>query len=186
VLSIGYDERMVRLKYAADVLSTVADRCRDLGVGLVLENMLPHHPFGSTSEMLWIMGAMASVNVCTCLDTGHAALSGDIYNVMFKLSGHLKIVHANDNLGRTDDHIAPGKGTIDWPRLLFELSETGFHGGFILELQGAPLDQMERVLDDARGARLFLRGIAKKLYLSGPPTVNVASKPLGGLGTREH
>jgi len=173
-ISFTIEERMQRLRNTADVLDKVAVRCGELGVVLVLENMLPHLPFGNTSDMLWIMGAIRNLNIATCLDTGHASLSGDLYNVMFKLSGHLRVIHANDNALRADDHLPPGKGSIDWRRLLFELSETGFHGGFILELAGIMNGDMGKMLESARIARLYLRKLMKDLYISSPPTVDVS------------
>ena len=118
---------------------------------------------------------MNTVNIGTCLDTGHAYLSGDLYNVMHKLSGHLQLIHANDNSGNYDDHKPPGEGNIDWTKLLAELSQIEFHGGFIQELAGNK--EPDIVLAEARRARLYLRDISRQLALSSPPTVNVARRP---------
>ena len=165
-------ERLQRMQNAASTLDKVARHCLELGIGCVLENKLPHLLFGGTSDILWILGAMTAINVGTCLDTGHAYLSGDLYNVMHKLSGHLQMIHANDNSGNYDDHNAPGEGNIDWKRLLTELSQIEFHGGFILELSGKK--EPEIVLAEARRARRYLRDISRQLALSCPPTVSVA------------
>jgi sugar phosphate isomerase/epimerase len=164
-------ERFQRMQHAAETLDHVATRCSELGMGCVLENKLPHLLFGGTSDILWVLGAMNSINVGTCLDTGHALLSGDLYNVMHKLSGHLQMIHANDNHGSYDDHKPPGQGKINWHKLLRELSQIEFHGGFILELAGG--DCPQTVLEQARRARKYLREISRKLALSTPPTVNV-------------
>lgn len=166
-------ERLQRMHNAAETLDRVAERCDELGIGCVLENKLPHLLFGGTSDILWILGAMSAINVGTCLDTGHAFLSGDLYNVMHKLSGHLQMVHANDNSGTFDDHKPPGQGIINWDRLLRELSQIEFNGGFILELSGNLGD--ENVLKAARHARRYLREISRQLALSSPPTVCVAA-----------
>ena len=83
-------ERLDRLKWAAETLNRVIERCRELGIGCVLENKLPHLLFAHTSDLLWILTAMDTVEVGVCLDTGHANLSGDIYSVMHKLSRHLR------------------------------------------------------------------------------------------------
>lgn len=168
------DERFRRLENAADVLNQIAHRCSELGIGFVLENMLPHLLFGNTSDMLWLMGALEVVNVGTCLDTGHAYLSGDIHKIMYKLSGHLQMIHANDNRGTYDDHLSPGDGYIDWKEFLAELSKTGFHGGFILELAGDR--EASAILADARRARRSLRDISRRLDLSSPPTAAVADQ----------
>lgn len=163
------DEHMRRIRNAAKSLNRVAQQCHELGIGLVFENMLPHLMFGHTSDMMWLMGAMNTVRVGTCLDTGHAYLSGDIHNVMYKLSGHLQVIHANDNRGQHDDHLTPGQGYIQWEKLLVELSQTRFRGAFMLELMGnRPATE---VLEDARRGRQFLRNISRNLALSTPPTV---------------
>jgi sugar phosphate isomerase/epimerase len=172
--SLSCIERFDRMRYAAGILDKVAQRCCELGIGCVLENKLPHLLFGGTSDILWILGAMNAISVGTCLDTGHAYLSGDLYNVMHKLSGHLQMIHANDNCGTYDDHKPPGQGKIDWKTLLTELSQIEFHGGFILELSGAKAP--ETVLSEARHARRFLRDISRQLSLSNPPTVSVAAR----------
>ncbi|MFP4473662.1 MAG: sugar phosphate isomerase/epimerase family protein [Candidatus Omnitrophota bacterium] len=169
--NISDQERSQRILNASGVLNEVCRRCRELEIGFVLENMLPHLLFGNTSDMLKIMGSIQEINVGTCLDTGHAHLSGDLYSVMYKLSGHLQMIHAADNHGDWDAHLAPGQGGVDWPRLLRELHETGFHGGLILELAGNEDVSMEEKLDQARQARCYLRDISRRIDLSTPPTV---------------
>jgi sugar phosphate isomerase/epimerase len=171
------EERFARMENAVSVLNKIARRCHELGVCCVLENKLPHLLFGNTSDILWIMGGLNTVNIGTCLDTGHAYLSGDLYNVMHKLSGHLQMIHANDNCGNYDDHKPPGEGNIDWERLLTGLSLAGFTGGFILELAGNK--PAEVVMGEARRARRFLREISRKLNLSTVPAVGAALPPRG-------
>lgn len=170
--SHNLSERMERMKHAADGLNRVSQRCHELGVGFILENMLPHLFFGNVRDMLWIMGAIESINVGTCLDVGHAHLSGDVYRVMYKLSGHLKLIHANDNLGKADDHLPPGKGAVDWKKLVSELRETGFRGGLILELAGGTDRDPATVLAEARAARTYLRHLSRRQDLSFPPTAS--------------
>lgn len=171
VMNPPEDERMKRLHNAANVLKKVAQKCKELKIGFTLENMLPHLLFGNVRDMLWIMGAIDEINIGTCLDTGHANISGDIINVMYKLSHHLQLLHINDNRGKDDLHLPPGKGEIDWNLLLRQLSEVGFHGGLILELSSREDNNEEIVLHEARQARLFLRNISKMLDISSPPTV---------------
>jgi sugar phosphate isomerase/epimerase len=161
------------LKWAADSLNQVAERCSKLGIGCILENKLPHLLFANTNDLLWILATMDTVQVGVCLDTGHANLTGDIYSIMHKLSRHLRMVHAHDNNGKGDEHLPPGKGYIDWSRVLNELDGTGFGGGFILEL--ASMADMQLMLVEARKAKRFLREISRRLALSHPPTAQVYS-----------
>lgn len=153
-------ERLDRMENAAGVLNRVAGRCRELGVRLVLENMLPHLFSGPVRDLLWLLGAMETTEVGICLDTGHAFLSGDLDNVVHKLSGHLWMVHASDNRGTYDDHLPPGEGNVPWPLLLRHLADAGFRGAIILEIaeRGTP----EEILRGAERARAFLRGFAHR------------------------
>jgi sugar phosphate isomerase/epimerase len=145
------------LKRVAESLAEVAKRCRALGLGCVLENKLPHLAFASTSDLLWLLRALGSVEVGICLDTGHAHLSGDLSGVLRALHQHLRMVHAHDNRGGGDEHLVPGAGTIDWHKLLGELAGSGFTGGLILEL--ASTGDVDQLLTGAREAKRFLRGL---------------------------
>ena len=171
---VSAEERLQRMRHAVNVLDRVTRRCGEMGVAVVLENMLPHLFCGHTAEMLWVLGALETVGVGTCLDTGHALLSGDVYRVMHKLSGHLAMMHANDGRGERDDHLSPGEGSVQWEKLLRELDHSGFSGGIILELAGDTNVPMETALARAREGRRFLRSIDKRLALSSPPTVAVS------------
>jgi len=158
------NQRLDRLKWAAEILNRVAERCKELGIGCILENKLPHLLFARTSDILWILSTMDSVDVGVCLDTGHANLTGDIYSVMHKLGPHLRMIHAHDNHGTGDEHLAPGNGNIDWNRLLTELDRTGFRGGFILELAG--MGDIQHLLTEARNGKRLLRAIGRRLALA--------------------
>ncbi len=149
-----------RMRHAADGLNRVATRCRELGMVLLLENMLPHLLFGRTCDMLWLLGAIRETNVGTCLDTGHASLSGDLPTVVHKLSGHLRMLHANDNLGKGDDHLPPGEGRIDWMSLVCQLVRWRFRGTIMLELAGR--GSAEEILTGARNAREFLGDLSRR------------------------
>ncbi len=163
------EERYQRMTAAADSLNQIAHRCRDLGITLLLENMLPHLMFGHTSDILFLLGAIRETNVGTCLDTGHAFLSGDLRTVIHKLSGHLRMLHVNDNLGDRDGHLPPGEGAIDWISLVRQLRQWRFHGPLILEL-AASGESPERIMEHARHARSYLGEIIAKLELSDPAT----------------
>lgn len=157
-------ERFQRMENAAQVLTEVSHESRARQVTLVLENMLPHLFSGRVRELLWILGALDTIDVGICLDTGHAHLSGDLRTVAHKLSGHLWMMHGSDNHGQRDDHLPPGDGQIDWRRLLRQMKRIGFGGAIILEIAGQ--DDSNAVLEGARRARRHLREIARRLDLA--------------------
>ena len=153
------DQYIARMENAASVLESVAAHCRGLGLELTLENMLPHLFSGHVKHLLWILGALSSTDVGICLDTGHAYLSGDLSTVVHKLSGHLRMVHASDNLGKFDDHLPPGEGKIDWLRLIEQLSAAHFDGALILEIAGDDPNVLER----ARRSGQHLRELSRRV-----------------------
>ncbi|QDU74621.1 endonuclease IV [Bremerella volcania] len=158
--NIPNDQRLRRMDNAAGALNQLAQQCRQLGISLVLENMLPHLFFGRARDVLWILGALDTTEVGICLDTGHAHLSGDLRTVAHKLSGHLWMIHASDNHGKHDDHLPPGEGEIAWETLIDQLSRLHFHGAFILEIAGSP--DIPGTLERARHARQFLWQVARR------------------------
>lgn len=158
-------ERFTRMHNAVGVLDHVSQHCRDRGLALVLENMLPHLFSGHVRELLWILGAMRSIDVGICLDTGHAHLSGDLQTVAHKLSGHLWMVHASDNRGQYDDHLPPGEGEIAWKPFLEQLTQLAFKGTLILEIAGNTDADPQEILAGARRARRFLRSLSRRLGL---------------------
>jgi sugar phosphate isomerase/epimerase len=149
-------EFLARMRNAAESLNIVAGHCRGLGIHLVLENMLPHLLFGHINDMLYLLGSIKDCDVGTCLDTGHAFLARELDTVIYKLSGHLHLVHVNDNRGDRDDHLTPGDGRIDWPQVLLDLKHCQFNGTLILELALRENESVVSMLARARNAREFL------------------------------
>ena len=153
------EERLQRMQNAVIVLNQVAGRCQELGIELILENMLPHLFSGNVCDLLWLLGAMNTSRVGVCLDTGHAFLSGDFDNVVQKLSRHLWMIHASDNNGSWDDHLPPGQGKVPWMSFCRRLDQIGFRGAVILELSGNSVSPSD--LHEAQVARLFLRKLSR-------------------------
>ena len=157
------EERFRRMEAVVDSLDRLSGRCRELGIHCVLENKLPHLLFGRTSDVLWILDSMKSLDVGVCLDTGHAALSGDLMALLHKLTGHLRMIHAHDNWGERDDHFAPGNGNIPWDDVVTSLAGTRFDGALILELAGA--EDAATTLTNARRGRSYLRQVCRRVAL---------------------
>jgi sugar phosphate isomerase/epimerase len=153
------EEFLQRMHHAATALNRVAARCCELGIQLLLENMLPHLLFGHVRDMMYLLGEISTCNVGTCLDTGHAHLARETGMVIQKLSGHLKLIHVNDNRGDWDAHLPPGEGSIDWSWFISELRRNEFHGALVLELQGGGNESMEVVLARAVRAREYLQSV---------------------------
>jgi len=50
------------------------------------------------------------------------------------LSGYIATTHIHDNRGKTDDHLVPFDGTIDWVATMTEFSKVGYAGPLVFEV----------------------------------------------------
>ena len=62
------------------------------------------------------------------------------------VSEHLIATHVHDNRGRTDDHLVPFDGTIDWPAALTAVQKVGYEGTLMFEIaaHGSAKDTLAR------------------------------------------
>jgi sugar phosphate isomerase/epimerase len=124
-----------------------------LGVTVAVE-LIPNELSRSGSLVHLIEDVLESGAAGICLDLGHARLEGDVADVIDTVSEHVVVVHAHDNRGRTDDHLLPLEGSIDWPEAMTALQKMGFDGAVIFE--PAPARAPREVLARARHARVRL------------------------------
>jgi sugar phosphate isomerase/epimerase len=123
-------------------LETLAGYAGELGVELALENS-PPPALGSTARQIEeILSNLRAYSISFCLDTGHANLAaGGIQGFIIPALKPAE-VHLSDNLGEQDDHLAPGKGTIDWRQILTAMVSCLGAGieqlGFAFELGAFP------------------------------------------------
>ena len=87
-----------------------------------------------------------------CLDFGHAHLGGDLLDAIDTVSEHVITTHVHDNRGRTDDHLVPFDGTIDWPAALTAVQKVGYEGALLFEI--ASHGSAKATLAKARQARM--------------------------------
>ena len=86
-----------------------------------------------------------------CLDFGHAHLDGDVIDAVETVSEHLIATHVHDNRGRSDDHLLPFAGTIDWAGTLLAVQKIGYDGPFTFEI--VPNGSTKETLARARTTR---------------------------------
>ena len=100
-----------------------------------------------------------SAEIGICLDVGHAHLEGDLIDAIEITSGHLASLHVHDNRGRTDDHLVPFDGTIDWPAAVTALQKVGYDGALIVE--AAPRGPARDTLVRSRAALRRIENMLK-------------------------
>ena len=130
-----------------------------LGVRVALE-VIPNELSRVGSLVHFIEEVLDDSTAGVCLDFGHAHMDGDLVDAIETVSEHLITTHVHDNRGRTDDHLVPFEGTIDWPAALTAVQKVGYDGTLVLEIaaHGSAKDtlrkaqqarqRMERLLHD--------------------------------------
>ncbi len=110
------------------------------GVYLALENMPCRGiPTCTPEEMCDYIDMMASDRLVACLDTGHANITGVDCGDFARALGHrLKVLHIHDNDGRSDQHITPYMGTVNWKSFMQGLRDIGYQGTLSLESDSFP------------------------------------------------
>jgi sugar phosphate isomerase/epimerase len=90
----------------------------------------------STPESLvtLIEDDLEDMNVGICIDVGHAHIMGDVGDAIECCSGHVVTTHLHDNRGKSDDHLTPGQGSIDWPATLMGFQKVGYDGVWMFEV----------------------------------------------------
>jgi sugar phosphate isomerase/epimerase len=131
-------------------VEALQEQAHALGVRIALE-VIPNELSRAGSLVHFVEQVVEAPNVGICLDFGHAHLDGDVSDALETVSEHLITTHVHDNRGRTDDHLIPFDGTIDWPAALTGLQKVGYDGAMMLELaaHGSPRDTLQK----ARKAR---------------------------------
>ena len=70
------------------------------------------------TPLLTLMQRVHKADVAVCLDVGHAHYSFDPMEKWFDVLGeYIQYIHLSDNMGRFDDHLPLGSGSIDWEKV---------------------------------------------------------------------
>lgn len=126
--------------------------CIEPRVGELLSN---------TDAILRMMDAVNDDNFGAVLDTAHQNAQKEILALSVeKLGSRVFYVHAADNDGRLNDHLAAGRGTVDWDGVFQALKKHHFSGylaidvGMVQDLDAQYHESFE-----------FLKGMAAKYQM---------------------
>jgi len=111
---------------------------------IALENSF--EPPNAPDELLWYLQQFSSKHLLLCFDSGHenymsrqgkdlsrfseyhvhTAWKGDLRledDALGKMAPYIVTAHLHDNSGYNDDHFLPGKGTINWSKIMGRLKK---------------------------------------------------------------
>ena len=126
-------------------LEEIAQAAHALGVRVAVE-VIPN-PLSTPAALVRLLeDDTEGLDAGICLDYGHAHLMGDVGEAIEEISGHLITTHVHDNRRRTDDHLPPFGGSIDWDVAMMETQKIGYDGVLMFEVaeNGSPVEVLER------------------------------------------
>jgi sugar phosphate isomerase/epimerase len=141
-------------------LERIAALADQAGTRLALE-LIPNELSTPAALLDWLTGDIDLGRAGVCLDVGHAHLTVGAPEAAEVLAGYVITTHVHDNRGRSDDHLVPFAGSIDWPATMSALWKIGYDGRIVFEVADA--GNAAAVLERTVGARARLRAILDDL-----------------------
>lgn len=131
--------------YARESLVTIVEKADSLNIVLCFENMFPgYHVFYDPDQFDPLFQEFAHMKMT--LDTGHANI-GDpdqtrLAAFVHRFAHRIGHVHVSDNFGKADEHLAVGKGNIDFKAFAAILKQAGYDGTITLEVFSPDTDDL--------------------------------------------
>jgi sugar phosphate isomerase/epimerase len=141
------DNNRESARRSIDALYEMTERA---GVVLALE-VIPNQLSTPEALVALLENDLDGMKVGVCMDVGHAHIMDDVGDAIECCSGHIVTTHLHDNRKKSDDHLVPGEGNIDWPATLMSLQKVGYDGVWVFEV--ANTSSPQAVLEKAEKAR---------------------------------
>ena len=95
--------------------------CEETGVRIALENLT----YGVAEDFHALLSKLNTRWLGFCYDSGHANVSKQP-ELIERYGPRLAALHLHDNQGEKDEHALPGRGTVDWPRIMKALKNARY------------------------------------------------------------
>ena len=119
------------LKAAENSIKEIGEYGNDIGVLTTIENM-PNFPSMIYQNIHDLNELLVSLDMPMTLDIGHANHAGYPPEAMYFDS--IKHIHAHDNFGDDDSHLALGEGSIQLNTIINTFEKNNFDGIYIIEV----------------------------------------------------
>ena len=144
--------------WLVDSIGACADEAERAGLKFCLEPRVGEM-VSNTDALLRLMDAVDNDNFGAVVDTGHQHAQKEILPLSIeKLGNRVYCLHASDNDGQTNQHLALGRGTVDWDGVFLALKKHGFSGYVAVDVGCVPDLEVQ-----VRESKAFLEGLATRL-----------------------
>jgi len=144
--------------WLVDSIGACADEADRAGLKFCLEPRVGEI-VSNTDGLLRLMDAVENENFGAVLDTGHQHAQKEILPLSVeKLGGRVHYLHVSDNDGQTNQHLALGRGTVDWDGIFLALKKHEFSGYVAVDVGRVPDLDVQ-----VRESKVFLEKLAARL-----------------------
>jgi len=131
-------------QYNIDFYRSFIPYCQKFGIYVAVENLFYRDikrkrligKLGSPAELNAMVSKINSPWIVTCVDIGHAALTGyepeDFIGAI--TPGSLRALHVQDNDYLDDRHVLPYSGQLNWEAIMRSLRNYGYTGDLTFEI----------------------------------------------------
>ena len=124
-------ERKKYLEIARENIAELQKEASALGIHVCVESLLPSCIGRNSRELLYILSAHPDLRVC--LDPNHL-FDEDHVALIRAVGKKIAAVHFSDYDGLDERHWMPGEGIINWSAIVAALSEVGYKGPLLYEV----------------------------------------------------
>ena len=132
----GIDREAMKRQVVED-LKIISDHAAKLGRTVILEPVTPFEgKLGcSSDDVKYFLDEVDNEALEVCLDLACPLTCGEpISEYWDKMPGKVREIHFIDCEPDCEDHLIPGDGAMDWPRIVNYLKHVGYDGYLALEL----------------------------------------------------
>jgi sugar phosphate isomerase/epimerase len=116
-----------------EIIRELLQQADDEGVTIALENA---EEYGN-SYLEFAFANIQAPNLGFCYDSSHDAIAKIFRGKALEKWGYLLLTtHLSDNHGKNDDHLLPGKGSINWQKVMNQFPKNNYKGTIMLEVDG--------------------------------------------------
>ena len=132
----GWDRETLKSQVVED-FKRICDHAEKAGVTVMIEPVTPFEGkiVCSSDDCRWLLDSVDSGALEVCLDLACPLTCGEPISEYFdKMPSKIREIHFIDAEPDCEDHLIPGDGAMDWPRIVKYLKRVGYDGYLALAL----------------------------------------------------